>query len=88
MSESMKHERAIADGRTEDERRLDDLIAGLPPCPGLPGTAEEEAEADTRAREDIAEGRIYRHELIGEWVATVGRDDYRPFKEWLAARDG
>ena len=56
--------------------------------PGLPETDEEIAAADAQAEADIAAGRYYPHEVVGEWLKTWGDADFKPFKEWLAPRDG
>ena len=73
------------DGGEDD---LDRLIASLPPCSGLPSTDEEIAAADARALADITAGRVYPHEVVGEWLKTWGKPGRRPFKEWLADRNG
>lgn len=58
--------------------------------PGIFEEYDEEAiaAADARARADMAAGRCYPHELVGEWLRTWGTPECRPFKEWLAARNG
>ena len=47
-----------------------------------------EAAAIARARAAAAEGRVYPHEVVGEWLKTWGKPGRLPFKEWLAQRDG
>lgn len=49
---------------------------------------EAEAASIARAREDIAAGRYYDHAIVSEWLRTWTSPDYKPFHEWLAARDG
>ena len=49
--------------------------------------AAEDA-AIARARADYAAGRYHDHAVVGEWLKTWGTRDRKPFKEWLAARDG
>ena len=71
-----------------DDAAFSAWLQSLPPPPGLPSTPEEIAASDARAEADIAAGRVYSHELVGEWVKTFGSPDYKPIKEWLASRDG
>lgn len=58
-----------------------------------PGIFEEpdpaaEAAADARGLADVEAGRTYSHAIVSEWLRTWTRPDYKPFFEWLAARDG
>ena len=90
----MKHDPADFSHRTRDPlarddvgHRLDALLATLPVCPGLPSTDEEIAEADARARADVAAGRCYDSAIVKEWLDT--RPGHRSsFRDWIAARDG
>lgn len=66
---------------SDDE--LSDWIGSLPPCPGLPETEEEIAEADARAEADIAAGRVYPHSVVSAWLDTWGKPGRQPFREWL-----
>lgn len=79
----MNEHRSIPAAEAE-ERRLDALIAALPPCPGLPSTPGEIAAADARAEADIAAGRVVPHEKVVRWMKTIGTPEYRPMPpEWL-----
>ena len=71
-----------------DDAALAAWLEALRPPPGLPSTPEEIAAADARAEADLAAGRVYPHELVGEWVKTLGHPDSKPIKEWLAGRNG
>jgi predicted transcriptional regulator len=49
---------------------------------------EAEAASIARARADIAAGRVHSHAVVKEWLLTWGTSERRPFREWLAARNG
>lgn len=49
---------------------------------------EAEAAALARARADVAAGRVHSHTTVSEWLRTWGAPAYKPFHEWLAARNG
>jgi hypothetical protein len=83
----MNEHRSISAAEAE-ERRLEALIASLPPCPGLPSTPEEIAASDAAAEEDIAAGRVVPHSVVREWLDSWRNSEYRSFEEWFAERDG
>ncbi len=58
-----------------------------------PGIFEEpdpvaEAAAIERARADVTAGRYHDHAVVKQWLQTWTSADYKPFHEWLAARNG
>ncbi|HEX8486635.1 hypothetical protein [Sphingomonas sp.] len=83
---NVKHEANIAKpvtGMSEDE--LTDWLCALPPPPE---TGEDDlAESIARARTDMAAGRWYTHELVGEWLKTAGSAEFLPIEEWLACKN-
>ena len=92
MVHAMKHDSADfshsePDVEAEADRRLEALLATVPPCPGLPSTDEEIAAADARARADLAAGRCYDHDIVAEWLQTWDQPGRLPFKMWLNARN-
>lgn len=50
--------------------------------------ADAEEAAVVRARADAAAGRVHDHAVVGDWLKTWGKPDRKPFREWLAARNG
>ena len=48
------------------------LLAKLPPAPGIEHIDEDEDERENVGDLEaaIADGRAYRHELVGAWLAT------------------
>ncbi len=56
--------------------------------PGIFDEPDPAAEAASlaRARADVAAGRVHDHAVVGEWLLTWGEPDFKPFREWLAAR--
>jgi hypothetical protein len=67
------------------EEEFTDSLCALPP-------PREEDELDleesvARARADMAAGRYYSHELVGEWLKTPGDAQLLPIEEWLARRN-
>ena len=83
----MKHA-PIPTPEDESDDELSRYILSLPPCPGIPTTDEEVAEAEAAALEDVAAGRVHEHAVVGEWLKTWGKPDFLPFEEWFAARNG
>ncbi len=71
----------------ELDQRVDALLAVLPPCPGLPSTDKEIAEADDRARADVAAGRCHDSTIIQEWLDTQPSHQ-SSFGDWITARNG
>jgi len=58
-----------------------------------PGIFEErhpdvEAERIARARSSVNDGRFHDHAVVREWFKTFGSDHFRPFRDWLADRNG
>jgi predicted transcriptional regulator len=69
------------------DRRLDALLATLPPCPGIPSGDEEIAASDARAMADVAAGRFRGSATVREWLDTRP-DPSSSFRDWIASRDG
>ncbi|WP_246347096.1 hypothetical protein [Sphingomonas jinjuensis] len=87
----MKHEANMAKPISEmSDEEFDAWISSLPPAPGIPSIDDEEDfnRSIARARADVAAGRVYPHAIVGEWLSTWGDDDFLPFEDWLASRDG
>jgi hypothetical protein len=77
------------DGGAEmDDAAFDAWMEALGPAPGILHVDDEDPEGDARAEADIAAGRCYPHQIVGEWLKTWGKPGRLPFKEWLAQRDG
>lgn len=85
----MTHPAKIAKPVAEmSEDEFDAWMEALPPAPGIFHVDDDDPEEDARVEADIAAGRVYPHAIVGEWLKTAGAPDWKPFKEWLATRDG
>lgn len=47
-----------------------------------------EAASIARAHTDVLAGRCHEHAIVAEWLKTWGTSDRKPFREWLATRNG
>lgn len=58
--------------------------------PGIFEQRDVEAEAASvaRAHADVLDGRCHEHAIVAEWFRTWGAPGRKPFREWLAARNG
>lgn len=83
----MKHA-PILPPRDDLDEELSRLLMDMPPPPGIPTTDEEEDAAIAESLADVAAGRFYSGEMVGEWIATISTPDFTSFEEWIAKRDG
>lgn len=60
----------------------------LPIAPGIRHIDDVDADSEARALADFEAGRFHDHAVVSQWFGTFGKPGYKPFKEWLAERDG
>ena len=56
--------------------------------PGIGHFEDVDSESEARALADFEAGRYHDHAIVSQWLKTWGTPGYKPFGEWLAARDG
>lgn len=70
------------------DEEFDRWMETLPIPPGIRHVDDDDAESEARALADFEAGRYHDHAVVSQWFMTWGKPGYKPFEEWLAARDG